>query len=62
MERTYDIFEKTKDGAMVWRAAIPGHEAAIRKLQEMAAQSSNEFQLTHIPTNTVIATINTPKT
>ena len=62
MERTYDIFEKTKDGAMVWRAAIPGHEAAVRKLQEMAAQSPNEFQLMHIPTKTVIATINTPKT
>jgi hypothetical protein len=46
---------------MLWRAAIPWHEAAIRKLQEIAAQSPNEFQLMHIPTKTVIATINASK-
>jgi hypothetical protein len=61
MERTYDIFEKTEDGSMLWRVAIPGHEAAIRKLQEMAAQSSSEFQLRHLASNTLIATINAPK-
>jgi hypothetical protein len=61
MERTYDIFEKTNDGAMVWRVAVPGHEAALRKLQDMAAQSPSEFHLMHIPTKTVIAMINTPK-
>jgi hypothetical protein len=61
MERTYDIFEKMKDGSMLWRTAIAGHEAAIRKLQEMAAQSPNEFHLMHIPTKTTIATTNTPK-
>jgi hypothetical protein len=60
VERTYDIFETMKDGSVLWRAAIPGHEAAIRKLQEMAAQSPNEFQLMHIPTKTVIATIKAP--
>ena len=62
MERTYDIFEKMSDGSVLWRAAIPGHEAAIRQLRELASQSTNEFQLMHIPTKTVIATINTPKT
>lgn len=62
MERTYDIFEKMNDGAIMWRCAIQGHQAAIQKLQEAAAQSSNEFQLMHLPTKTVIATINTPKT
>jgi hypothetical protein len=61
MERTYDIFEKTDDGSMLWRAAIPGHEAALSKLKEMAAQSSNEFELRHIASNTIIATINAPK-
>jgi hypothetical protein len=62
MERTYDIFEKTEDGSMLWRVAIPGHEAALCKLKEMAAQSPNEFHLMHIPTKTTIATINAPKT
>jgi hypothetical protein len=49
------------DGSMMWRAAIPGHEFAIRKLQEMAAQSPNELHLMHTPTKTTIAAINTPK-
>jgi len=62
MERTYDIFEKESDGSMLWRVAVPGHEAAIRKLQELAANSPNEFHLMHIPTKTTIATINAPKT
>jgi hypothetical protein len=60
MERTYDIFEKTNDGSLVWRAVIPGREAAMRKLEEMAAQSPNEFQLKHLASDTVIATMNTP--
>jgi hypothetical protein len=58
MERTYDIFEKTDDGSMLWRAAIPGHEAALSKLKEMAAESPSEFQLRHLASDTLIATIN----
>jgi hypothetical protein len=61
MERTYDIFEKMEDGVLVWRAVIPGREAAMRKLEEMAAKSSNEFQLKHLASDTLIATINTPE-
>ena len=58
MERTYDIFEKMADGSVLWRVAVPGHQAAIRKLQEMAAQSANEFHLWHLASNTLAATIN----
>jgi hypothetical protein len=61
MERIYDIFEKESDGSMLWRVAVPGHEAAMRKLQEMAAQSANEFQLKHLASDTLIATMNTPR-
>jgi hypothetical protein len=57
MERTYDIFEKMNDGSLVWRAVVPGYEAAMRKLQEMAAQSSHEFQVKHLASDTVVATI-----
>jgi hypothetical protein len=46
---------------MLWRVAVRGHEAAIRKLQELAAQSTSEFHLMHVPTKTVMATINAPK-
>jgi hypothetical protein len=62
MERTYDIFEKMDDGSLVWRAVVPGRETAIRKLQEMAASSPNEFQLKHLASDTLIATVNAPKT
>jgi hypothetical protein len=62
MERTYDIFEKMEDGSVLWRVAIPGYEAAIRKLQEMAAQSHNEFHLWHLASNKLATSINTPKT
>jgi hypothetical protein len=61
VERTYDIFEKMSDGSMLWRVAVPGHEAALHKLQEMAAKSASEFQLRHLPSNTLIATINPEK-
>jgi hypothetical protein len=61
MERTYDIFEKMSDGSMMWRAAISGHEDALRKLKEMAAQAANEFHLRHLASNTLIATTNASK-
>jgi hypothetical protein len=53
-------FRKDERRSLVWRAVIPGREAAMRKLQEMAAQSANEFQLKHLASDTLIATINTP--
>ena len=61
MERTYDIFENMPDGTLLWRVAVPGHEAAIQTLQEFAAKSPNEFRLMHLATNTVIAKINSSK-
>jgi hypothetical protein len=61
MERTYDIFEKMKDGSTLWRVAVPGREAALKRLQEMAAQSHNEFHLWHLASNTLATTINTPR-
>jgi hypothetical protein len=56
MNRQYDVFEKV-DGCLVWRAVIDGHSEAIRKLQELAGSSSNEFVLMHMPTKAVIATV-----
>jgi hypothetical protein len=61
MERACDIFEKMEDGSVLWRVAIPGYEAAMHKLREMAAQSHNEFHLWHLASNTLATTINTPK-
>jgi hypothetical protein len=44
MERTYDIFEMHGDGAMIWKATVDGHEAAIGKLREIAGKTANEVQ------------------
>jgi hypothetical protein len=49
MQRTYDIFENMPDGSLIWCAAIPEREAAVQKLQELAATSPNEFRLMHFP-------------
>jgi hypothetical protein len=57
MERDYDIFEILPDGSPMWREAIHGHEAAIRKMKELAARSPNAFELMYLPDRTVIATM-----
>jgi hypothetical protein len=43
---------------VIWRATINGHEAAIVKLRELAAKISNELQVLHLPTKSLIATMN----
>jgi hypothetical protein len=60
MERTYDVFEKLPDGTLVWRATVTGHEQAIIQLKRLASQNSNEWQVMHLPTKTVIATMSGP--
>ncbi len=59
MLRTYDLFEVMPDGDLIWRAKIEGHESAVHELQQAARRSANEFRLMHIPSMTLIATINT---
>jgi hypothetical protein len=56
MDRNYDIFEII-DGDPIWPDAVPGHDAAIARLRELASKSQNEFRLLHISTNAVIAVI-----
>jgi hypothetical protein len=46
------------DGSALWRGVVVGHEDGIFKLQELATQTTNEVQLMHVPTKTVIATLN----
>lgn len=61
MERQYDLFEILPDGSPVWRATISGHENAILKLKELAAQTANEVRVMHLPSNSIIAAMNVPK-
>ena len=58
MSREYDAFEVLPDGTLMWRGTVVGHEDAVNKLKEVAKDSPNEFRLMHVPTKTVIATIN----
>ena len=37
MDRQYDIFEILPDGTLSWKGAVAGHEKAISKLQQPAA-------------------------
>jgi hypothetical protein len=59
VDRNYDIFEVMPDGSPIWREAVTGHENAIRELQILAAKTTNEVRVMHLPTKTVIAAMNT---
>jgi hypothetical protein len=58
MNRVYDAFEVLPDGSLIWKGTVTGREDAVKKLEQVAKDSPNEFRLMHIPSNTVIATIN----
>lgn len=59
MDRTYDLFEVV-EGESVWRTAIVGHENAIRALQQLAKQTTNEVRLVHLLTQLLVASTNVP--
>jgi hypothetical protein len=61
MTRDYDLFEILPDGAPIWKELVTGHEEALRKLQELATRTTNEVRMMHVPTNTIIASMNVPE-
>jgi hypothetical protein len=61
VDRSYDLFEIFPDGSALWKGAVAGHEDGILKLKQLAAGTTNEVQLMHVPTKTLIATMNAPK-
>ena len=58
MERQYDLFEHSSDGDVLWRMTVTGHENAIQQLKQLAATTSNEVRVVHLPTQAVIAVMN----
>ena len=58
LNRAYDIFERLPDGTDLWKGYVHGLEIAHRKLQELAAQSKNEFYAIHSPTKEIAARVN----
>ena len=44
-----DIFEKFRDGSIIWRASVRGKFEAKRKIQELMELSDNEFVAIEVP-------------
>jgi hypothetical protein len=61
VDRDYDLFEIMPDGTPLWRQAVTGHDNAISALKELASKTKNEVRIMHLPTSSVIATVNVPK-
>jgi hypothetical protein len=61
LNRDYDLFEILPDGAPIWKELVTGHDEALRKLRELAKRTTNEVRMMHVPTNTIIASMNAPK-
>ena len=59
MDHQYDLFEIYPNGSPIWRDVVSGHEKAILKLQKLSAETANEVRLIHLPTNTIVAAMNT---
>jgi hypothetical protein len=60
VDRQYDLFEKFPDGKLMWKSMVVGRENAIHELQKLATTTANECCLMHLPTKTVIASMNIP--
>jgi hypothetical protein len=61
MEHEYDIFERFPDGSFIWRTVVAGYANAISRLEELAAGTRNEMRAIHLPSNAVVAAVNTPR-
>jgi hypothetical protein len=55
-------FSRFARRSALWREAVAGHENALRVLATLALKTTNEVRVMHLPTNSVIAIINAPKT
>lgn len=58
MDHQYDLFEIYPDGSPIWRDVVAGKEKAILKLRELYAKTPNEVRLIHLPTNSIVAAMN----
>jgi hypothetical protein len=60
VNRSYDIFEKLPDGAVMWRECVTGREEALLQLAAFGQKSGNEFFALHTPTGEVVGRTNAP--
>ena len=59
MNREYDLFEIFPDGSALWRDAVPGRDEAMKQLRQLSTETPNEIRLMHLPSQTLIAAMNT---
>lgn len=59
-DNEFDLFEIFPDGSAIWRLTVTGRDEALAVLQQLAARTGNEVRVMHLPTNSVIATMNAP--
>jgi hypothetical protein len=60
MQADYDIFEKLRDGSVVWRAFASGLEDARAQLAFLGNESSHEFFAINVAAKRVVARVNAP--
>ena len=58
MEKDYDLFERPQGRSLAWRGCVQGLENARRKLQQLAAKTTNECSVIYLPTRQVVALAN----
>ena len=59
MNLEFDLFEIYPNGSPIWRDVVSGQAKAILKLRELSTKTANEVRLMHLPTNTIVAAMNT---
>ena len=57
MERSYHIFEII-GGHPIWRKCVNGHATALFHAIALAAKSTNEIRIMHLPDNALVAVLN----
>lgn len=57
MNRTYDLFEKTPGGDLLWHSAVSGLEAAMKEAEALARRTGNECLVMHLLTQEVVARV-----
>ena len=51
MNFTYDLFEKTPNGELLWHGAVCGLKAVRKELTELARRTGNECALLDLQTH-----------
>jgi hypothetical protein len=54
---SYDVFEILADGTPLWKCCVNGRDAALQKMESLAATCEHEFRVIHLPSSVTVARI-----